>query len=73
MTIVLKRVKLPDYKVDNEAYRIPMRITAIREYHECKDLKSYPLCPRCLQIIEKDYQSFCNMCGQALDWTGYKL
>lgn len=31
----------------------------------------YPRCPRCLLTIEREYQSYCDRCGQALNWKGY--
>ena len=71
MTVLLKHVKPITYSVDHEAYRIPMKITSVREYAECTHLQSFPLCQRCLQPIEREHQSFCNHCGQALDWNGF--
>lgn len=71
MTILLKHVKKVEYRVDSEAYRIPMRVTAVRSYTASMELSTYSLCPRCLQTIEREYQVFCNHCGQALDWREY--
>ena len=42
--------------------------TAVRFYPECPDLFTYPLCPRCALPMEREYQRFCEHCGQALDW-----
>lgn len=28
----------------------------------------YPLCPRCNNTVEREYQAFCVCCGQKLDW-----
>ena len=51
-----------------EAYRTPMPVTAVRYYPACPDLFTYPLCPRCGLTMEREYQRFCEHCGQALDW-----
>jgi hypothetical protein len=32
---------------------------------------AYPICPRCDCSFERDYQSFCDRCGQRLGWRGY--
>ena len=32
---------------------------------------AYPICPRCGCSFERDYQSFCDRCGQRLGWRGY--
>ena len=49
-------------------YRFPMLVTSVRFYPECPDLFTYPLCPRCALPMEREYQRFCEHCGQALDW-----
>ena len=51
-----------------EAYRSPMAVTAVRCYPNCPNLFTYPLCPRCAFPMEREYQRFCDHCGQALDW-----
>ena len=28
----------------------------------------YSKCPKCMSTLDRDYQSFCDRCGQALDW-----
>ena len=53
---------------DAETYRSPMPVTAVRCYPNCPDLFTYPLCPRCGLPMEREYQHFCDYCGQALDW-----
>ena len=55
---------------DAESYRFPMTVTAVRYYPACPNSFTYPLCPRCSLPMEREYQSFCEHCGQALDWNG---
>lgn len=47
-------------------YRTPMLIldTAI---YVSGDV--YAKCPRCRVPLERDFQSYCDRCGQALDWS----
>ena len=49
-------------------YRIPFEIKKIsiqqNEY-------SFPICPRCKDVIDREYQSFCDRCGQRLAWNWY--
>lgn len=30
-----------------------------------------PICPRCEQSIEREYMSFCDRCGQKLNWDHF--
>lgn len=32
----------------------------------------FPLCPQCGIPLEREYQSFCDRCGQKLDWRQYR-
>jgi predicted amidophosphoribosyltransferase len=56
--------------VDPASYRIPQPVTAVRCYSACPHLFTYPICPRCGLTMEREYQRFCDHCGQALDWKG---
>ena len=57
---------------DNESeqllYRQPMRVKEIMVY---KNDYSYPICPRCNCTFEREYQSFCDRCGQKLSWKDF--
>lgn len=46
-------------------YRIPLTVTEIHIY---RDRSSYPLRPRCKSTMEREYQRFCDRCGQRLSW-----
>ena len=48
-------------------YRKPM---LVKECIICGNNYLFPLCPRCNTSIERDYQAFCNGCGQKLFWRG---
>ncbi len=51
------------------SYRIAMQVTHYRQhlslYHSCS---VFPVCPRCHCNLEREYQSFCDRCGQKLSW-----
>ena len=51
-----------------ESYRQPMNVT---EIHLFGDGTAYPVCPRCRITIEREYQAYCDRCGQALSWKAY--
>lgn len=52
-------------------YRKPMAVTQVRCYHFYSDLTGYPVCPRCGRTIEREYQHYCDRCGQCLDWSAF--
>ncbi len=51
------------------SYRIAMQVRYYRQhlslYHSCS---VFPVCPRCHCNLEREYQSFCDRCGQKLSW-----
>lgn len=50
-------------------YRIPIQVSHIL----CLPSgDSFPICPTCKITLEREYQSFCDRCGQKLDWKGLK-
>ena len=41
---------------------------------ECKIIGNdnlFPVCPRCECTLDREYQSFCDRCGQKLKWKKY--
>ena len=51
-----------------ENYRIPMLVTRLRAYQTT----SFYICPRCNTTMEREFMSYCDRCGQRLDWKHYK-
>ena len=41
-------------------YRLPMCVKEFR--------RGFPVCPRCKRTIEREYQAYCDRCGQCLKW-----
>ena len=46
------------------SYRIPLPVTKVIAFPNT----TYPICPRCTISIEREYMSFCDRCGQKLNW-----
>ncbi len=54
------------------SYRKAMQVTHYRKCPFLRDsLTAYPVCPRCTGDIDREYQSFCEQCGQKLAWRNY--
>lgn len=55
------------------SYRMPMRVNKVRRLPFLQgSTTTYPICPRCGISIEREYQSFCDNCGQRLDWDSFQ-
>ncbi|MBQ7874357.1 MAG: hypothetical protein IJ306_04250 [Oscillospiraceae bacterium] len=50
------------------SYRTPLAVTETFTY---KGGYEFAVCPRCHISLEREYQAFCDRCGQALDWRKY--
>lgn len=46
-------------------YRTPLPVTKVILYNHDNP---YPVCPRCARSMEREYMSFCDRCGQKLNW-----
>lgn len=49
-------------------YRTPLEVTQIIV---TEDNYSFPICPRCGISFEREYQAYCDRCGQRLGWKRY--
>lgn len=49
-------------------YRDPMVVAEIMVW---KNGYAFPICPRCDGLINREYQSFCDQCGQMLKWKEF--
>ena len=48
--------------------RLPMMV---EESRFICGLGCYPVCPYCKLTLDREYQHFCDRCGQELDWQDY--
>ncbi len=53
------------------SFRDPMPVTHIRCYRWAHGLTGFPVCPRCAITLDREYQSYCDRCGQHLDWSNF--
>ena len=44
---------------------------AVAESRFICGLGCYPVCPYCKLTLDREYQHFCDRCGQELDWKDY--
>ncbi len=55
--------------VDELLHRIPMCVTKMRVIPAAN--LANPVCPRCNCSLEREYQAFCDRCGQHLLWCRF--
>ena len=53
---------------DSLGFRTPMKVYEATFFER---EGYYPLCPQCHRSLEREYQNYCDRCGQALNWKGY--
>lgn len=54
------------------SFRKPMAVTCVRLFHGAYGMDRYPVCPRCDTTMEREYQHFCDRCGQCIGWNTYR-
>lgn len=50
-------------------YRTPLPVTEVMKF---PNGYAFPVCPRCKITLEREYQSYCDRCGQCLDWNDFE-
>lgn len=50
----------------------PLLVTQIMVYPASAHPSGFPVCPHCLATMEREYQNYCDRCGQCLDWSQFK-
>ena len=53
------------------SFREPMPVTHIRCFRCPCGVTGFPVCPQCGVTMEQEYQSFCDRCGQCLNWKHF--
>lgn len=51
------------------SYRVPMTVNEIIYFSKYDS--AYSVCPRCKKTLEREYQTYCDRCGQALSWDRF--
>ena len=52
-------------------YREPMPVTHIRCINGSLGLVGFPVCPCCGITMDREYLTYCDRCGQRLDWKNF--
>lgn len=52
-------------------FRIPMQVTHVQGHSYRNGFTTYPICPRCRRTFEREYQNYCDRCGQSLNWSDF--
>ena len=50
-------------------YRKPMQVKQIVVH---RNQNSFPRCPKCKLTMEREYQAYCDRCGQCLSWDDFE-
>ena len=51
------------------SYREPLIVEHYGGYYGNEGLYCFPMCPKCQKTMEREYQKYCDRCGQHLDWS----
>lgn len=46
------------------------QVMPVRELARYRSGGTFPVCPRCGSALEREYQNYCDRCGQRLGWRG---
>jgi transcriptional regulator with XRE-family HTH domain len=61
-------------KIDEQqavTYRFPMAVSTAKIFRSSLGYSSFPVCPRCSSTLVREYQAYCDRCGQCLGWDFY--
>lgn len=62
---------LLDKEIEIQSKSTPKKVTEIRLLNCGLSTTAFPVCPNCSLTMEREYQNYCDRCGQKLDWTGF--
>lgn len=51
------------------SFRRSLKVLQVRYFPQQGWVVVYPVCPRCGITMEREFQQFCDRCGQKLDWS----
>ena len=54
------------------SYRMPMMVKDAIVFRRRPVEDIYYCCPRCQRTLNREFLSFCDGCGQCLDWSEYR-
>lgn len=53
-------------------FRRPMQISHVRCFRCEQGFYTFPVCPHCGMTMEREYQVYCDRCGQRLSWEEFE-
>lgn len=53
-------------------YRVPMMVQDVMVFRRFPENDIYYRCPRCQNLLEREFIAYCSRCGQCLDWRDYR-
>ena len=53
-------------------YRVPMMVKDLVAFYHFPEDDVYYLCPRCQELLPREFVAYCDRCGQCLDWSEYR-
>ena len=53
------------------SYRVPMMVRDLMAFRQARGKDSYYICPRCQELLEREFIAYCSRCGQCLNWRNY--
>ena len=53
-------------------YRVPMVVKDMVSFYHFPEDNVYYRCPRCQELLPRDFVAYCDRCGQCLDWSEYR-
>ncbi|MDD4688804.1 MAG: hypothetical protein PHE51_03545 [Eubacteriales bacterium] len=54
------------------SYRASMEVYDTKKFATRDRDIYFPVCPRCSMTIEREFMSYCDRCGQRLNWNYYQ-
>lgn len=68
-----EKINLPLELDDSpESYRKGMLVNEVMVFDTWFGTTGYYVCPRCKITMEREFMSFCDRCGQKLEWKYYR-
>lgn len=53
-------------------YRVPMVVKDMVSFYHFPEDNVYYRCPRCQELLPREFMAYCDRCGQCLDWREYR-
>ena len=58
-------------EVEEASFRTALPVVEARRVSSGTGAALFPICPRCGSSLEREYQAYCDRCGQCLAWQHF--